>query len=166
MNLEQAKKFLANEDWVVAKSYSETYPHFYLQRKKCSNQEKYEDFLRLIRKEGVVKSFYSKQYIYMEIDGFEYWEMGRPINAVQVLNKAIIDDSKQYRKVIVSEENKQLLRDNLNLREKYITELLSKKNHNELELTQIEFLMNNTRRIHGGGKNIIDSYKIKLRYNE
>jgi len=166
MNLEEAKLFIDTEEWVVAKSYSKTFPHFYLQRKKCSNEKQYEDFLHLVRKEGIVKSFYSKQYIYLEIDGFEYWEMGRPINSVQVLNRATIDDSKQYRKVIVSEENKKLLIDKLNNREKYVSKLLNKKNPDQVDLDQIKFLMNNTRRIHGGGKNIIDSYKVKVKYND
>lgn len=164
MTKKEAIEFIGSEDFTFANSYAKSYPHFYLQRKKCSDEKLYEDFLKLIRNSGVVYSFHSKQYVYLELDGFIYWEMGRPIKSVQVLNKAKKESLVINMQKKVSEEQSKTLLNKLQERELYLDSLLANKNKTLKELSQIEFLMNTERRIHGGGKNIIDNHKIEVRY--
>ena len=163
MNLNWAADWIKEQDFVYAKSYSKTFPHYYTTRNRC-DEFYFELFLKTIREYGNVKSFFSNQYVYLELDGFEYWEMGRPINCVQVLNKAPINDLAYYRKKRVSSEDEKILKAKLNMRECYIQELINKKDKTEKDHNQLEFLFNTTRRIHGGGKNIIDHSKIDVRY--
>lgn len=164
MTTQEAKQFLSEQQFTFAKSYAETYPHYYLQRKKSTDENKYESFLNLIREEGIVYHFYSKQYIYLEIDDFVYWEMGRPIKCVQVLNKVAKQRLIKLNQLQASEEVSKELKIKLKEREIYLDSLLNKKNKTSRDKIQIEFLLNTQRRIHGGGKNIIDNHKINVKY--
>lgn len=166
-NIEWAKEWISQQEFVEAKSYSMTFPHFYTTRNRC-NEKEFEMFLDLIRYYGKLKSFFTKQYLYLEINGFEYWEMGRPIKAVQVLNKAKIDDTQSYRKTPIGINDELTLKNKLAEREVYLDFLLSKneKELNKTDLKSINFLMDTKRRIHGGGKNIIDHSSLKIKYHE
>ena len=163
MNIEEAKIWIAKQEFVNAKSYEKTYPHCYTTRSRCDENE-FMAFLWLIRYNGKLKTFYSKQYIYLELDDYEYWEMGRPIPAVQVLNRAIINDNAKYRKPFPTKEEETILKTTLLQREIELECLLNKTNKTEEDNRKIKFLMNSERRINGGGKNIIDHFKIKTKY--
>ena len=164
MTKEDAVNFINNCEWKEAKSYSETYPHFYTTRTLINNNKLFESFLKYARDNSIIKKFYSKQYLYLELNGFEYWEMGRPIKCVEVLNKAIIKNNEFYRYPSPTKELQDKLKLKLNLRDEYLEKILVKENKNEGELQEIEFLMNTERRIHGGGKNIIDHSELEIKY--
>jgi hypothetical protein len=164
MNEQEAKNWVSSQKWVFAKSYSKTFPHCYTTRDRCISIPDFESFLRHIREYGKLKSFFKKQYIYLEIDGLEYWEMGRPIPAVQVLNRAPIDDAARYRNPLPVMGSEELIKDKLSKREDYLHGLLKKTSLTTKEQKQLAFLMNNQRRIHGGGKNILDHSSLEVRY--
>lgn len=164
MTIQEAKQFLLEQDFTFAKSYADTFPHYYLQRAKCTDENKYEEFLHLVREKGYVYHFFSKQYVYLEIDGFLYWEVGRPIKCVQVLNKVSKESLIKNNQYIANNGITIELKRKLKQREIYLDELFKKEIKNEKDEIQIKFLMDTQRRIHGGGKNIIDSYKIQLKY--
>jgi hypothetical protein len=163
MTIQEAQEWVKAQEWVYAKSYSETYPHFYTKRALCDEME-FEDFLKCIREHGTLKAFHSKQYIYLELDGFEYWEMGRPIPCVQVLNKAAINESAGYRKKKPTQEEDAEIKSKFLQREVYLQQLVAEPNPSEQQKAQIAFLMDTQRRIHGGGKNIIDHSNLPVRY--
>ena len=164
MTIEEARLFLLDQEFTFAKSYADTFPHYYLQRIKSTNENKFEELLYLIREQGKVYHFYKKQYVYLEIDDFVYWEVGRPIKCVQVLNKVAKQRFIELNQYEANEEITNELKKKLQERELYLNSLLNKKEKTHSDLRQINFLMDTQRRIHGGGKNIIDDYKIKLRY--
>lgn len=164
MTIDEARSWISKQTWVFAKSYSETFPHVYTTRDRCQDEFEFEEFIALIREKGIVKTFFSKQYVYLEIDGEEFWEMGRPIKAVQVLNRAKINDNALYRIPRPLENDAMTLKAKLNKRECVMQMLLNKQELTIEESKTINFLMNSERRIHGGGKNIIDHAKIELRY--
>lgn len=164
---EQAIYFLNKLPWKNAKSYEKTLPHWYTTRDRVNDNESFNSLLEFIRKHGSLKNFYRKQYLYLEVDNYEYWEMGRPILAVQVLNKALIDDSKPYRgtpnkSLLLKQE--QELKQKLAKRELVLKQLLEVENPTPKQSQQIKFLMDTQRRIHGGGKNIIDHSSLNIRY--
>lgn len=164
MTLQEASEFIANVPWVFSKSYEKTLPHYYTTRDRVNDDARFEEFLQLVRQEGKLKTFYKKQYIYLELDGYEYWEMGRPIKAVHVLNKCQIDDTKKYRFPAPKKFDEELLKRKLQQREDYLALLLHLKEPSITEQKHIDFLMNTTRRIDGGGKNIIDHSNLQIRY--
>lgn len=158
-----ASNWIKEQEFVYAKSYDKTFPHYYTTKDRCNDID-FIKFLQIVRKYGVLKSFYKKQYLYLELDGYEYWEMGRPIKAVQVLNKALINDDAKYRKYYVDANDELLLKSKLMIRDKYLDCLLNKNHITLLDQKKINFLLDNQRRIHGGGKNIIDNANQKIRY--
>ena len=163
MTLEEAAVWVSEQEFVYAKSYAKTLPHHYTTRDRC-NVEEFEAFLSLIRHHGKLKPFYKKQYMYLELDDYEYWEMGRPLKAVQVLNRAKIDDTAHYRKVQPNQYDEEILRSKLILRDLYLSALLLVESKSEKDEREVRFLLDNQRRIHGGGKNIIDHSTIEVRY--
>jgi len=164
MNLDEAQSWLNAQTWTHAKSYAATFPHFYTTRTKCSLPDGFEAFLWCVRELGKLKTFFKKQYIYLEIDGFEYWEMGRPIPAVQVLNKAPIDDTAHYRKPEPGANDEATIKAVFLEREKALSDLLANPDPSDDDKRKMAFLLDNQRRIHGGGKNIIDHSKLRIRY--
>ena len=164
MNINEAKEFLKTQQFTFATSYAEKLPHYYLQRKQCTDQNLYEEFIHLIRKEGTVYHFYNKQYVYLKIEDDVYWEMGRPVKAVQVLNKASYLTLEKNNQSVVNAEISSTLKNKLQEREVYAEQLFNKEHKTEQDQRQIDFLMDSNRRIHGGGKNIIDNYKQEIRY--
>jgi len=89
--------------------------------------------------------------------------MGRPLKAIQVINKGPIDDTKPYRFPAPKEGDRDLLLNRLKERDIYLDKLLSKKDKTEEDQFEILFLMNSER----GSDNILDnshketkSYKI------
>lgn len=164
MIIQEAIEFLSEQEFTFAKSYADTFPHYYLQRKKSTDEEKYEKFLCLIRDRGKVYHFYTKQYVYLEIDDFVYWEVGRPIKCVQVLNKVSKQRLIELNQYEATEEITNTLKKKLQERELYLDTLLNKNVKTDQDIRQINFLMDTQRRIHGGGKNIIDNYKQQISY--
>lgn len=164
MNLQEAAEWAASQEWVYARSYSKTFPHYYTTRSRCKSAKDFEAFLWCIRRNGRLKQFFKKQYIYLELSGLEFWEMGRPIPAVQVLNKAPINDAASYRNPPPSPEEDRLLKQKLKDREVFLAALLRKDSPSEREQKQIKFLMDSQRRVHGGGKNIVDHSSLTIRY--
>lgn len=163
MNFEEIN-YIKDWKYVYAKSYADTFPHYYTTRGRVCDDYKFDKFLRFIREYGKVKTFYQKQYVYLEIDGYEYWEMGRPIPAVQVINMAQINDGFAYRYPNPSSEDAAALKKKLQEREEYLKQLILKPEKTEQDNRQIKFLLNSERRIHGGGKNIIDHVNVPIRY--
>jgi hypothetical protein len=164
MTQEEAQQWIDAQQWINAKSYSATFPHVYITRSKCTHVDLFEPFLHYLREHSKLKTFFKKQYLYLEMNGFELWEMGRPIPSIEVINKAPIDDNASYRSPQVNLDDEAILKKKLADREKFLSDLMAKNTHSDIEKRQIAFLLNNERRIHGGGKNIIDHSSIGVRY--
>ena len=164
MNKQQVIDFLDKQNWIFAESYAQTYPHCYINKNKLEDKEGFVEVIQFIRRNGIVKQFYSKQYIYLEIGEYEYWDMGRPDRATIILNKAIIDDTKTYRHIKVANEDQEMLKKKIIERDDYLASLIAKNNLTDFEERHLNFLMNTTRKIEGGGKNIIDHSKINVVY--
>jgi len=164
MTIQEAKIFISEQEFIFAKSYANTFPHTYLKRAKSTNEVLFEGFLKLIRQAGSVYRFFSKQYIYLEIDEFVYWEMGRPIKCAQILNRADKKSLELNGQKLAPEHEANELKKKLSEREIYLDTLLSKEIKTCRDYRQINFLMDTRRRIQGGGHNIIDNHKIQVRY--
>jgi hypothetical protein len=164
MTIEEVQSFLDRQNWVFAKSYAKTFPHSYLRKTDIEEQETFVDVIKYIRRNGKVKKFYTKHYVYLEIGKYEYWDMGRPDRTTIILNRAEINDNARYRFPMPTDEEEEMLRMKLITRDEYLNALISKDFLTDQDKRQLEFLMNTTRRVEGGGKNIIDNAHIKVKY--
>lgn len=140
MNRKEAEQFVADSEWVYAKSYSSTFPHEYTTRDRVKDDQRFDDFIRYIRDNAILKSFFNKVYLYCEIGEWEYWEMGRPIKTVVVINRAKIDDTKDYRKKAVA-DSKGIILDRMDKREKRLEYLESLEHLTQEEAEELRKLL-------------------------
>ncbi|MDO8513480.1 MAG: hypothetical protein Q7S37_03180 [bacterium] len=72
------KNFIDTVLWTFAKSMPEI-PHEYIVTDNYPEKlEEINAFIAEIEKNGYTKSFYGKEYKYLEIDGYKYWVMPCP----------------------------------------------------------------------------------------
>jgi hypothetical protein len=148
-------EFINSVPWIYSKSYSKTFPHCYTTRDRVKDNKAFEGFIEYMRENGKIKSFYSKQYIYFENDGFEYWEMGRPKRAVQVINQAKIQDNLKYRYPEPQKIDGEVLLKRLKERDAYVDWLIDIPNKTDEQSDELKFLMNSERK----SPNIMDHSK-------
>ena len=147
MNYKEVKRIIEAVEWTFAKTYADSYPHEYTLRERVGDDELFNDLIRFIRKEGKLKNFYERKIFYLEIDGREYWEMGRPTKAAKVLNRAGIDDNKEYRHKFPkpTEEEREHIYNCFKQRDYYVDYLLAKEGLSAKEMIELKYLLNSTR---------------------
>lgn len=146
LTLDKVESFLNSAPWVYAKSYSKSFPHYYTTRDRVKNNLLFESFIEYMRDNAKIKSFHSKQYLYFEHNGFEYWEMGRPKKAVQVINKAKIQDNKMYRYPEPQKVAGEKLLNRLKERDTYLDWLINVPDKTVEQVNELNFLMNSERK--------------------
>ncbi|MEK9155950.1 MAG: hypothetical protein AAB360_01445 [Patescibacteria group bacterium] len=76
----EARQFIDSVKWTFTKTMPEI-PHEYIVTDRYPKKtEEVKAFIAEIEKNGYTKSFYSKEYKYLEIDGYKYWVIGNIIN--------------------------------------------------------------------------------------
>ena len=65
-------------------------PHSYTLLKNWVNPEDFYSVVMYIRTNGTPKKFWKKTYIYYQLNGYEYWTMGFPLDTTILINKAKI----------------------------------------------------------------------------
>ena len=73
------EKFIADQKWIFAKTYAETWPHEYIVQEKVDN-ELYLELANHIDNFGYENYFYKMKQIYFDYNGFTYWHMENIIN--------------------------------------------------------------------------------------
>ena len=89
---ENLKTFIANQDWIFAKTYAETYPHEYIVQEKV-DENLFLELAKFIDENGYEEYFYSKKQIYFDFEGFTYWHMEN------IINRCVIADTYHIRKL-------------------------------------------------------------------
>lgn len=135
-------EFIEKVPWVFAHSYSDTFPHRYTTRDRVADDHLFNCFVLTMRERSKIKAFFSKQYLYYERDDYEFWEMGRPIFCVPVINRAPIADNATYRMRKPEPVDRDILLNKLKQRDDYLYDLLQVQNPTETQRLQLEYLMN------------------------
>ena len=66
-------------------------PHEYSRKKEWSDYRMFEQAVRFIRENGVEETFMGRKYIYLYIDDYKYWTMGKSDEALDktdIINRA------------------------------------------------------------------------------
>jgi len=94
MTIEEARTYIAEVRWQFAKTMPQ-WPHEYTVRSWRSDlDEEFCAFAEMIRRQGVIKPWPADaailryRHTYLEIDGWDYWTMGSPIEETTVINRA------------------------------------------------------------------------------
>jgi hypothetical protein len=61
-------------------------PHYYIVKDDLSNDDKklFDEFDEYIKMNGYSKKFYSKKYIYLNIDDYKYWVIDNILNREKI----------------------------------------------------------------------------------
>lgn len=79
--------FIDAYKWTYAKTMP-WYPHWYLVREKCANDEAFNAFIEHIHKNGVMMAW-GRQPIrpYLEHKGYRYWTMTMDVKKTRIINR-------------------------------------------------------------------------------
>ena len=98
ITIEQARRYVSAVRWQFARTLPQ-WPHEYTLRRWRENlAQEFDAFVRLIRTEGTVKPWPRGSarpryhHHYLEIDEWQYWTMGEPVEETILINRCRVDD--------------------------------------------------------------------------
>jgi hypothetical protein len=70
--------WLSNQNWIFAKTYAKTTPHYYIIKDHLNQEDQkiYSQFVKFVFENGYIDPFYNNNYIAIDINGYKYWTMG------------------------------------------------------------------------------------------
>jgi hypothetical protein len=83
----EIQQFIAQSKWTFAKTMAKT-PHEYTLRRNSPNEPMFERFVMHIRQHGYRGIFGKTKYSYFDVDGWQYWTMGYPVEQTTLINRA------------------------------------------------------------------------------
>lgn len=96
--IDDARAYIAEVRWQFAKTMPQ-WPHEYTVRDwRPDTEPQFVELVRLIRASGVVKPWPTDvpnpryHHTYLEVDGWDYWTMGWPVDETTVINRARLSD--------------------------------------------------------------------------
>ena len=71
--------------WIFARTMPGI-PHYYIVKDDLSNDDKklFDEFDEYIKMNGYSREFYSKKYIYVNIDDYKYWVIDNILNKAKI----------------------------------------------------------------------------------
>ena len=88
---EALQRFIAQQEWIFAKTYAETWPHEYIVKDRV-DAELFAQLADHIDTHGYTESFYKTQLVYFDYGGHTYWHLGI------IINRCLHDDTFSRRK--------------------------------------------------------------------
>ena len=85
--------FIRSHGWIYAKTMPEV-PHYYLVKKKCFDDDRFEAFARYIFEEGIPMKWGKWVRLYMDIGEYRYWSMDPTAESTDLINRELISISK------------------------------------------------------------------------
>lgn len=95
---DEIKAFINSSEWTYAKTYSTTWPHWYIVRKNV-DEGMFVKLVEYIRANGYDGRFYKKTNRYFDDDKYSYWTMGDAIEKTEVINRCLKEDTYEKRLV-------------------------------------------------------------------
>ena len=83
---------IEKHEWRYAKSMPK-YPHWYTLREDWNDKD-FVEFVLFIRKHGYKDYFWGKEYVKLNINGYQYWTMGCPIHNCSKTGTILINRAK------------------------------------------------------------------------
>lgn len=95
-DFERARQFIAGQNWIFAKTMSDI-PHWYCLKRECGDPEDFLWFARLLEANSVPGTFYGKEYHYLYLDGYRYWQMDSTPEECDLINRCVFPDPQTER---------------------------------------------------------------------
>jgi hypothetical protein len=87
MTDEEVRSFIQQSTGIFAKRMLLT-PHEYTLRKNARDEATFERFVMHIRHHGYRQKFSKSWYTYFDVDGWQYWTLGYPLENNILINRA------------------------------------------------------------------------------
>ena len=87
MTMDELRSFVQESTWKFAKSMPQT-PHEYSLRRNAKDEVLFERVVIHIRQVGYQQKWGRATYTYLDIDGWQYWTMGSPLDQTILINRA------------------------------------------------------------------------------
>jgi hypothetical protein len=87
MNYEDVESLLLSSKYKFAKTMPKN-PHEYTLIHDWVDVRAFRSVVEYIRQHGYKKTFYGREYTYLDIQGKTYWTMGSPITETILINRA------------------------------------------------------------------------------
>ena len=84
----EIRQFIATSQWTFAKTMPQT-PHEYTLRRHAPDEAAFEHFVMHIRAAGYTAKFGHTTYSYFDVDEWQYWTMGEPLDRTILINRAL-----------------------------------------------------------------------------
>lgn len=82
------REFIASRRWQFAKTMARI-PHEYtVAAWYPSKRPEFDEAVMFIREHGYEQKFFSKTYLYYDVDGLQYWTMGNSLEITKLINRA------------------------------------------------------------------------------
>jgi hypothetical protein len=91
MTLDELRYFVQESKWTFARSMPQT-PHEYTLRRDAKEDALFERVVIHIRQVGYQQKWGKTMYTYLDIDGWQYWTMGSPLDQTILINRAAIHE--------------------------------------------------------------------------
>ena len=88
MDDEGFREFINARRWQFAKTMA-AIPHEYTVAAWYPDRTLFDEAVMFIREHGYEQRFYSKTYLYYDVDGLQYWTMGNPLEVTKLINRAV-----------------------------------------------------------------------------
>lgn len=89
MTMDELRSFVQESKWTYAKTMPQT-PHEYTLRRDAKDEVLFERVVNHIRQVGYQQKWGAITYTYLDIDGWQYWTMGSPLDQTRLINRAAI----------------------------------------------------------------------------
>jgi hypothetical protein len=89
MTMVELRSFVQESKWTFAKSMRQT-PHEYTLRRDAKDEALFERVVMHIRQVGYQQTWGNAIYTYLDIDGWQYWTMGSPLDQTILINRTAI----------------------------------------------------------------------------
>jgi hypothetical protein len=91
MTHEEMREYIAGVRWQFAKTMPQN-PHEYTLKKWAPTQQNdFEAVVMFIREHGYKKKWGKTTYSYFDVDGWQYWTMGAPLDQTILINRAKLE---------------------------------------------------------------------------
>jgi hypothetical protein len=89
MTMDELRSFMRESTWTFAKTMPQT-PHEYTLWRDAKDEALFERVVMHIRQVGYQQKWGKTTYTYLDIDGWQYWTMGSPLDQTRLINRAVI----------------------------------------------------------------------------
>jgi hypothetical protein len=93
---DHVRRFVESADWIVAKTYADTWPHEYIVRTPA-NSEVFLALAQHIFEYGIEGRFYSQIHKYHHEGGRAYWSMDPTPESTDLVNRCNAHDTYEAR---------------------------------------------------------------------